>query len=58
MLELQAAGDRNISFLDGRTLLKEAPDECFVDGEHPTDLGFWQIANALQPVLQKILKQK
>lgn len=53
--KLAAAGDPNIYFMDGRELLKHDPDECFVDGDHPTDLGFWQIADALEPVLRRII---
>lgn len=52
----RAEGDRNIYFIDGRDVLKEAADECLVDGDHPTDLGFWLIAKGLKPVLEDILK--
>ena len=51
----RAEGDRNIYFIDGRTVLNEAADECLVDGDHPTDLGFWLIAKGLKPVLESIL---
>lgn len=47
--KLTYAGDEHIRFIDGRTLMPNASDECFVDGSHPTDLGFWQIANELEP---------
>jgi lysophospholipase L1-like esterase len=53
---LQAQDDNNISFLDGATLMGDALLETTVDGGHPTDLGFWLMANSLTPVLEKILK--
>jgi hypothetical protein len=49
-------GDNNIFFYDGEYMLAEDFDECTVDGAHPTDLGFMRIADALTPVLEKILK--
>ena len=52
---LQSQGDTNISFLDGAKLLGDDYLESTVDGAHPTDLGFWLIANALEPVLKKLL---
>ena len=54
----QAAGDSNIHFLDGGSLLGEHPDDCTVDGVHlhPTDLGFINMATAIEPVIQRILK--
>ena len=51
----RAAGDENLHFLDGAELLPEDPTECTVDGAHATDLGFWQMARALEPVLRGIL---
>lgn len=52
---LRAAGDQNIHFLDGKTLLHSAWDECTVDGTHPTDLGFVQMADGMEPVLRALL---
>jgi lysophospholipase L1-like esterase len=52
---LREQGDRNISFLDGSRLMGEASLEGTVDGSHPTDLGFWEIAKTLTPVLRDIL---
>lgn len=51
----RAAGDENIYFLDGATLLGPEPSECTVDGVHGTDLGFYLIANNMAPVVQRIL---
>ncbi|MGG0814180.1 SGNH/GDSL hydrolase family protein [Paenibacillus alvei] len=52
---LHQAGDCNIHFYDGEKLLPLHAHECYVDGTHPTDLGFIQIANGLEPVLREIL---
>ncbi|NND96969.1 MAG: hypothetical protein HKN47_06535 [Pirellulaceae bacterium] len=51
----RSAGDQNIFFLDGSTLLGEHAYECTVDGVHPTDLGFLKMANTMEPVIKKIL---
>jgi hypothetical protein len=51
----KAAGDQNIYFLDGGTLLGEYADECTVDGVHPTTLGFMKMANGIEPVIRRIL---
>lgn len=53
---LQDAGDNKIHFFDGTALLKAHWDECTVDGIHPTDLGFMQMADGLEPVLRGILR--
>lgn len=53
--ERKAAGDNNIYFLDGSTILGEDFYECTVDGGHPTDLGAYRIAEAMLPVIQGIL---
>lgn len=52
---LKVQGDRHIEFLDGSSLMGEASLEGTVDGGHPTDLGFWFMANALTPIIQKML---
>ena len=49
------AGDKNIFFLDGSTVLGEDYDECTVDGVHPTDLGSIRIADALTEAINLIL---
>ncbi len=54
--ELREAGDTNIHFLDGTTLLEPAwALEATVDGTHPTDLGFIMMADAMAPVITRIL---
>ena len=50
------AGDRNVYFVDGVTIYKGLGDECTVDGAHPTDLGFYFMAEAIGSALEKVLK--
>lgn len=52
--KLKEAGDRHITFFDGEVLLPE-PGEATVDGVHPTDAGFIQMADGIEPVLRKVL---
>ena len=47
-----AAGDKNVYFIDGTTLM--VPDGT-VDLTHPTDLGFRAMADGILPVLKKAL---
>ena len=49
------AGDKNVYFLDGRTLMALAEGEGTVDGCHPTDLGFASMAHAVSRVLAAVL---
>ena len=51
-LERVAAGDKNVYFIDGATLM--VPDGT-VDGTHPTDLGFRAMADGILPVLREAL---
>ena len=48
-------GDKNVYFIDGKGLLGSVRDEGTVDGCHPTDLGFYQMAQAVNGLLKKIL---
>ena len=50
-----ARGDRNVYRIDGPTLMSLCGDEGLVDGIHPTDLGFFSMAQALIGVLREIL---
>lgn len=45
---LKQQGDQHISFIDGSTLLGEYWHECTVDGIHPNDLGFMEMANRME----------
>ena len=51
-------GDENIYFYDGCKVFgnKDILESC-VDGTHPTDLGFYRMANSLQPIITKLLKK-
>ncbi len=53
----RATGDENIHFLDGATLYGSEPSECTVDGVHATDLGFFNIAHRMAPVIERLLTQ-
>jgi len=52
---LRAAGDGNIHYLDYEDILGESWQDETVDGCHPTDLGFVNIANGLQPVIERLI---
>ncbi|MEA4863738.1 MAG: SGNH/GDSL hydrolase family protein [Victivallaceae bacterium] len=49
------AGDAHIYFIDGSDLLGDDFWECTVDGLHPTDLGFYRMAENLESPLRTIL---
>lgn len=58
-LQVKAEGDENVYFIDGETLLGlEDWDMCTVDNCHPNDLGFYRMAEKVEPVLKKILSEK
>lgn len=48
-------GDKNVYLVLGTELMRDAGVDGTVDGCHPTDLGFWSMANALEPVLKAAL---
>lgn len=52
----RAQGDRHVWFLDGHTLF-DGPNRSFltIDGCHPTDLGFYRMAQAVYPILSQML---
>ncbi len=51
------AGDKNVYFIDGKTLFGTyGRDRCTVDGTHPNDIGFERMAESLLPVLRTILE--
>lgn len=52
-----SAGDRNVYFMDGPTLMKYAKCDGTVDGCHPNDLGFYSMAKAILPLTRSILSQ-
>ncbi len=50
------AGDRNVYFINGGDFFAgEVADSCTVDGCHPTDLGFYFMAQGIEPVLRRLL---
>ena len=55
-VEKRSAYDKNIYFYDGNKVFGDTDIyEMTVDGIHPTDLGFYTIANVLTPVIKEIL---
>lgn len=56
-LNAKASGDENVYFLDGSTLIPpDINNDAKVDGSHPTDLGFWFMAQGIAQALEAILK--
>jgi hypothetical protein len=51
------SGVKNIRYVRGENLIG-ADGEATVDGIHPTDLGFMRIADVLEPILKKALRNK
>ncbi|MBR2885703.1 MAG: SGNH/GDSL hydrolase family protein [Clostridia bacterium] len=49
-------GDKNVYFIDGKTLMKICHDEGTVDSCHPNDLGFYSMAMAIIKVLKNEVK--
>lgn len=52
-----AKGDKNVYFIDGKTLMKNTYNDDTVDGAHPNDFGFHAMAKALIPVIKKIINK-
>ena len=58
-LRARAEGDCNVYFVDGSKIYpEELRNECSSDGCHPTDLGYYFMANAFEAVLRPILEKK
>lgn len=53
-----ANGDENVYFIDGPALMSEVLDDGTVDTVHPTDAGFRSMANAIAPVIRRVLNLK
>lgn len=52
-------GDKNVYFIDGKTFFGETERfACTVDSLHPNDLGAYRMANVLEPIVAKILKER
>jgi len=50
------AGDKNIHFVDGESLIPYGADLSHVDGGHPTGAGFQLMAERLTPLIARILE--
>lgn len=50
-----AAGDQHVYLLSGAEMLGESAQAATVDNCHPNDLGFYQMAQKLAPVIQQLL---
>ncbi len=56
-LDALNSGDRNVYFIDGKTLFGTyGRDRCTIDGSHPNDIGFERMAESILPVLKDILE--
>ncbi len=54
-LEAKNAGDNNVYYVDGSTLFpEECIDNCIVDGTHPSDLGYYLMAEGIAKPFEKI----
>ena len=53
--EKNSQGDRNIHFVNGHDFMDEYFDEYTVDFLHPTDLGFWKMAEGYHRVIKELL---
>ena len=50
-------GDKNVYLITAEELLALVEDNGTVDGVHPTDSGFLSMANAIEPVLRRMLEK-
>ena len=48
-------GDRLVRYLDSREIFGELELDSFADDCHPNDLGFYLMANAMEPLLREML---
>ena len=54
-LQAKESGDKNVYFISGSEMIgKYGYDNCFVDGCHPTDMGFFRMAEAVLNQLDRI----
>lgn len=52
------AGDKHLQFLDGQTVYAPFGGmDCTVDGAHPNDLGFYAMAKAFLPYIERALQE-
>ena len=53
-----AEGDKNVYYVNPLDFFPIVPEEGTVDRIHPTDLGFYFMAKALQPTLEEIARKQ
>ncbi|NQZ59857.1 MAG: SGNH/GDSL hydrolase family protein [Lentisphaeraceae bacterium] len=58
ILRKKQQGDKNIHFVNGKSLLGKYAHEANVDGVHPNSYGFMMMAENLQPSIENILKNQ
>ena len=51
------SGDKNVYFVDGREFFGNKGAMCSCDGCHPNDLGFYMMAEKIEPIIRKILEK-
>ncbi len=52
-------GDRNVYFIDGESVFRGPYENiCTVDGNHPNDMGFALMADAVEATLKKAFRQE
>lgn len=52
---LQEQGDPNLFFHDGADLLGDDFENCSVDGSHPNDIGFYRMAQCIEPLIRQLI---
>ncbi len=51
-----AEGDKNLYFIKGSDMItKDICEEALIDHCHPTDIGFWGMAQSIIPIMKKAL---
>ena len=53
-----AGGDKNVYLINGLEFFGELKWECLVDGVHPSDFGYYHIANTLTPLIKSLLDRQ
>ena len=51
------AGDKNLFYIPAKNLFGK-DSEATVDGSHPTDLGFMRMAEAMDPILRRVISKR
>ena len=51
-------GDRLVGYIDSVDMMGDDPAACFVDSDHPNDLGFFRMAEGLYPILNALLNRE